>query len=57
MRKVGEYLGLVEQAEFDDEFDDDFDQPAPVSRQAVAVRPAPVASIVRRIESIVGAPR
>ena len=45
MRKVGEYLGLVEQAEFDDEFDDDFDQPAPVSRQAVAVRPAPVASI------------
>jgi cell division inhibitor SepF len=45
MRKVGEYLGLVEQAEFDDEFDDDIDQPAPVSRQAVAVRPAPVASI------------
>jgi cell division inhibitor SepF len=45
MRKVGEYLGLVEQAEYDDEFDDDFDQPAPVSRQAVAVRPAPVASI------------
>ncbi|MCW2750031.1 MAG: cell division protein SepF [Aeromicrobium sp.] len=45
MRKVGEYLGLVEQAEFDDEFEDDIDQPAPVSRQAVAVRPAPVASI------------
>jgi cell division inhibitor SepF len=44
MRKVGEYLGLVEQAEFDDEFDDEIDQPAPV-RQAVAVRPAPVASI------------
>lgn len=45
MRKVGEYLGLVEQAEFDDEFEDDIDQPAPVSRQAVAVRPATVASI------------
>lgn len=45
MRKVGEYLGLVEQAEFDDEFDDDIDHPAPASRQAVAVRPAPVASI------------
>ena len=45
MRKVGEYLGLVEQADFDDEFEDDIDQPAPVSRQAVAVRPATVASI------------
>jgi cell division inhibitor SepF len=45
MRKVGEYLGLVEQAEFDDEFEDDIDQPEPVSRQAVAVRPATVASI------------
>ncbi len=45
MRKVGEYLGLVEQAEFDDDFEEDFDQPAPVTRQAVAVRPAPVASI------------
>lgn len=45
MRKVGEYLGLVEQAEFDDEFEDDVEQSAPVSRQAVAVRPAPVASI------------
>jgi cell division inhibitor SepF len=45
MRKVGEYLGLVEQADFDDEYDDDIDEPAPVSRQPAVVRPAPVASI------------
>jgi cell division inhibitor SepF len=45
MRKVGEYLGLVEQADFDDEYDDDIDDPAPVSRQPAVVRPAPVASI------------
>lgn len=48
MRKVGEYLGLVEQADFDDEFEDDFDH-APesrgpmASRQPAVVRPAPVA--------------
>ncbi|AXT84741.1 cell division protein SepF [Aeromicrobium sp. A1-2] len=45
MRKVGEYLGLVEQADFDDEFDDEIDDPTPVSRQPTVVRPAPVASI------------
>jgi cell division inhibitor SepF len=45
MRKVGEYLGLVEQADFDDEFEDDIDDPAPVSRQPAVVRPAPVSSI------------
>nr|WP_297779314.1 cell division protein SepF [Aeromicrobium sp.] len=50
MRKVGEYLGLVEQADFDDEFDDDLDAPEPagrqpVTRQPAVVRPAPVASI------------
>ena len=45
MRKVGEYLGLVEQADFDDEFDEEYDEPAPVSRQPAVVRPAPVASI------------
>jgi len=43
MRKVGEYLGLVEQADFDDEFVDD---EAPVTRHHPAVvRSAPVASI------------
>jgi len=46
MRKMGEYLGLVEQADFDDEveqFDDPADKPA---RHTPAVRtPAPVASI------------
>ena len=57
MRKVGEYLGLVEQADFDDEFEDDFETteqpaqrqqaPAP-SRQAAVVRPAPVSSIDER---------
>ncbi|WP_332662887.1 cell division protein SepF [Aeromicrobium sp.] len=45
MRKVGEYLGLVEQADFDDEFEDDIDDHAPVSRQPAVVRPAPVSSI------------
>ncbi len=49
MRKVGEYLGLVEQADFDDEFDD-FEatgpvERQPVTRQAAVVRPAPVANI------------
>ena len=47
MRKVGEYLGLVEQADFDDEFDDDVEPSIPISRQPAVVRstPAPVASI------------
>ena len=54
MRKVGEYLGLVEQADFDDEFDDlEPEEPArkqqqPVSRQPAVVRPSPVASIDER---------
>ena len=54
MRKVGEYLGLVEQADFDDEFEDDTDERRdgrerqdrqPVSRQAAVVRPSSVTSI------------
>ncbi len=45
MRKVGEYLGLVEQADFDDEFDDDIEQSVPISRQPAVVRPAPVTSM------------
>ncbi len=46
MRKVGEYLGLVEQADFDDEFDDDIEPSVPISRQPAVVRPAaPVASM------------
>jgi len=56
MRKVGEYLGLVEQAEFDeldDEFyDDEPEQPVQPKRQPAVVRsaptPAPVASIEER---------
>jgi cell division inhibitor SepF len=52
MRKVGEYLGLVEQADYDD-FDMDFDETGRVEelpRPAAtpAVRPAPVASIEER---------
>jgi cell division inhibitor SepF len=54
MRKVGEYLGLVEQADFDDEFDDiDPDEAAarqaPVRQAAPAVvRPSTVSSIDER---------
>ncbi|MBC7632631.1 cell division protein SepF [Aeromicrobium sp.] len=45
MRKVGEYLGLVEQADFDEEFEDDGDDRKTVSRQPAVVRPTPVTSI------------
>jgi cell division inhibitor SepF len=52
MRKVGEYLGLVEQADFDDEFDEiDPEEPAPRQapvRQPAVVRPSPVANIDER---------
>jgi cell division inhibitor SepF len=53
MRKVGEYLGLVEQADFDDEFDDlePDEQPAArqtPTRQPAVVRPSAVASIDER---------
>ena len=49
MRKVGEYLGLVEQADFDDEFDDDIEPSVPISRQPAVVRTAaPVANIDER---------
>ncbi|MFC5679012.1 cell division protein SepF [Aeromicrobium endophyticum] len=54
MRKVGEYLGLVEQADFDDEFDDLDPDEAPVRqapvRQAApaVVRPSTVSSIDER---------
>ena len=48
-RKVGEYLGLVEQADFDDEFDDDIEPSVPISRQPAVVRTAaPVANIDER---------
>ena len=46
MRKVGEYLGLVEQAEFDEEFDD---EPMPREREPerrpAVVRPGTVANL------------
>jgi len=55
MRKVGEYLGLVEQADFDeldDTFDDDPFEGSAVEteqpRRQPVVRPAPVASIEDR---------
>ncbi|WP_332643608.1 cell division protein SepF [Aeromicrobium sp.] len=45
MRKVGEYLGLVEQADFDDEFDDDIEPSVPISRQPAVVRPTPAPTV------------
>ena len=49
MRKVGEYLGLVEQAEFDDDFDDEISMPVPVKREPerspAVVRPTTVSNI------------
>ena len=54
MRKVGEYLGLVEQADFDDEYDAEFDAPdeEPEPQRAPAkaqpARPAAVTSIESR---------
>ena len=46
MRKVGEYLGLVEQADFDDDFDDEPSMPVPVKREPerrpAVVRPTTV---------------
>lgn len=49
MRKVGEYLGLVEQAEFDEEFDELGPEPAAPRPTAVARTSTPaVASIADR---------
>ena len=49
MRKVGEYLGLVEQADFDDDFDDEPSVPVPVRREPerrpAVVRPTTVSNI------------
>jgi cell division inhibitor SepF len=45
MRKVGEYLGLVEQAEFDDEFDEFEPAPAPRSTAVARTSSPTVASI------------
>ena len=51
MRKVGEYLGLVEQADFDDDFDDEVSTPVPVKRERepdrrpAVVRPTTVSNI------------
>lgn len=52
MRKMGEYLGLVEQADYDD-YDDEPSIPVPVKRErdlqpAEPSRPAPVARIDER---------
>jgi cell division inhibitor SepF len=49
MRKVGEYLGLVEQADFDDDFDDEPSMPVPVKREPerrpAVIRPTTVSSL------------
>lgn len=61
MRKVGEYLGLVEQSDFDDEYDDYTEPTAQAPRteapRAAAVRsaPAPVTSISDRRSPAAGA--
>lgn len=57
MRKIGEYLGLLEDARYD-EYDDEVDPPAderdearderPVRRRTPEARPAPVADISER---------
>ena len=49
MRKVGEYLGLVEQADYDDDFDEEISTPVPVKRdpdrRPAVVRPTTVSNI------------
>ncbi len=49
MRKVGEYLGLVEQADYDDDFDEEISTPVPVKREPdrrpAVVRPTTVSNI------------
>ncbi len=49
MRKVGEYLGLVEQADYDDDFDEEISTPVPVKREPerrpAVIRPTTVSSI------------
>jgi cell division inhibitor SepF len=49
MRKVGEYLGLVEQAEFDDDYEEEPSTPVPVRREPerrpAVVRPTTVSNI------------
>lgn len=49
MRKVGEYLGLVEQADYDDDYDEEISTPVPVKREPerrpAVVRPTTVSSI------------
>ena len=50
MRKVGEYLGLVEQADFDDEFEDDIDDHRRPERRPE--RRASQASDLARIETV-----
>ena len=49
MRKVGEYLGLVEQADYDDDFDEETSTPVPVKREPdrrpAVVRPTTVSNI------------
>ena len=48
MRKVGEYLGLVEQADFDDEFDEFEPSPAPAPRSTAVARTTTGAPTVAR---------
>ena len=61
MRKIGEYLGLLEDTgRYDDELDEDLYEPAAVGQSAPVARqgrPAPVADLAeRRRPSAVAAP-
>jgi cell division inhibitor SepF len=56
MRKVGEYLGLVEQADFDDDYDDEVSTPVPVKRDPDR-RPAVVRPTVANLEEHRRSPR
>jgi cell division inhibitor SepF len=49
MRKVGEYLGLVEQADFDDEFDE-FEPAAPAPRSSAVARTQATSPTVASID-------
>jgi cell division inhibitor SepF len=58
MRKMGVYLGLLEDTErYDDEYDDEYDEQAPRPRAEERSRPAPVADLSERRRPQAAAPQ
>jgi cell division inhibitor SepF len=58
MRKMGVYLGLLEDTErYDDEYDDEYDEQAPRARAEERSRPAPVADLSERRRPQAAAPQ